>query len=302
MSWKHDTKILLKKLLILKEMKLSNKLLIAFASALILIPILGMVYVSQVKYKVGTYADVVERKIENFSTTTKNMTSVALSTPFKTVNVEDAKGYSIGIRFIKDEKFGIKIPSEYKDVITATVDANGELQLVLKSRPEENRNNYTSILVYAPSLKEVNIAKASGTYIIATLDSLIFNVKASVSAGVGAGAHIKNLSINTIDVGEVRLVEDDVKSLSLNLHNTNFSTNVISYDNLSISTSGNCDVNIFGGDSDNKKYTINNLALNTIGKANVKLNGIEAKNCSGHFSDETIVQMPASNLNQMFKK
>lgn len=38
-------------------MKTSNKLLIAFAAALILIPVLGMVIVSATQYKTGSYAN-----------------------------------------------------------------------------------------------------------------------------------------------------------------------------------------------------------------------------------------------------
>ncbi len=38
-------------------MKTSNKLLIAFASVLILVPLMGMIFVSQVNYKTGTYQE-----------------------------------------------------------------------------------------------------------------------------------------------------------------------------------------------------------------------------------------------------
>jgi hypothetical protein len=284
-------------------MKTSNKLLIAFASAIILIPILGLVYISRVEYKVGKYTDIVERKIENFSTATKNMTAVAVSTAFQSVNIDDAKGTSIGIRFVKDEKFGIKIPDAYKDLITAQVDATGQLQVAIKTDAKNQDRDYVSILVYAPSLKEVNIANANGSYVTADTDSLTLNVKNSASAGIGSGSHLMKLNLNAVNVPSVRLSNDDVKSLDANLQNTNFMTEQISYDNLKIATSGACDVEIRGDYNDNdNKYTIQKLVVNTVGKADVKLHNIKAMNCSGSFSDETDVQMPAANLKQMFKR
>jgi hypothetical protein len=282
-------------------MKTSNKLLIAFASALILVPLLGMIYVSRVNYKVGKFEDIAERKIENFSTTTKNMTSIA-ETTFQSINIADAKEQQFTIRFIKDDKFGIKIPTGYKDLVTASVDANGQLQFVVKAKPGEDRREYIEIFVYAPNLKEVNVSNASGAYIIASIDSLQFNVKNTGSASTGSGSHINHLTINTTNVGEVNFREDDIKSLTLNLNNTRFRSETNSYDNLSIATTGACDIEIRGNYDRENSFLIKNLALNTVGKADVKIENIKVNNCAGSFSDETTVQMPAVNLNQMYKK
>jgi hypothetical protein len=284
-------------------MKTSNKLLIAFASALLLIPILGMVYISQVKYKVGKYTDIVDRKIENFSTATKNMTSIALATPFTSINVADAKQLTINVRFIKDEKFGIKIPTELKDLITATVDANGQLQLVIKSQKEKSeRNNYTDIYVYAPNLKEVSVDHANDAYLTASVDSIRFNVKNTGTVSLGSGAHVNYLNISTTDVERLSFREDDVKSVTANLNNTNFRSESNSYDYLSIATNGKCEIDIIGDYNNENKQVIKNLVLNTVGKAEVKLENIKAINCAGSFSDQTMVQMPAANINQMYNK
>ncbi len=283
-------------------MKTSNKLLIAFASALIIIPLLGMIYVSRVNFKPGKFTDIAERKIENLSTPTRNMSSIT-TLPYQSVNVEDAKGYTLKIRFIKDEKFGVKIPTEYKDAITATVDAGGQLQFVFKNRPsKEDGGYYTEIFLYAPNVKEVNVSNADGAFIVASLDSLSFKVNNTPSAGVGSGTHLIHLNFTATNVADVNFSNDDVKSLNLNLNNAIFKSVTNSYENLSVTTTGACIVEIRGDYDGVDKYSIKNLALNTTGKTEVKVENMTIANCTGSLSDETTVSMPAVNLNQMYKK
>ena len=74
-------------------MKTSNKLLIAFASALILIPLLGMIYVSQVKYRDGKSGVESRPEITSFDSAAERMTSIAVNA-FQTINIADAKGQS----------------------------------------------------------------------------------------------------------------------------------------------------------------------------------------------------------------
>lgn len=304
MNWKLVTTLLLKKLLILKKMKLSNKLLIAFAASLILIPVFGMVFISATKYKTGTYKDVVY-KVENFSTPTKNMESMTVSMPFESVNIADAKGMVLNIQFIKDDKFGIKIQEDLKGLVNAVVDANGQLQIVIKDKPklEENRNRYyTSIYIYSPSIKNLNVANANDINIMAATDTLTLNVQKSSRVSFNTETHIKQLNLKTEDVEAVNLREDDIKSISLDLHNTNFRSEESSFENVSITSSGKCEIELSGDRDEARKQSINNLILITNGIADVKLENIKVANCSGKLSDETQVQMPAINLNQMYKK
>ncbi|MFD0940043.1 hypothetical protein [Pedobacter boryungensis] len=285
-------------------MKTSNKILIAFAVALILIPVLGMVIVSATQYKTGSYKDIADQKIENFSTPTKNMTSIALASPFETVNIADGKGLAITIHLIKDEKFGIKIQNKFKDLVVATVDASGQLQLNIKDQveTEENRIRYTNIYVYGPNLKSLNVTNLNDLNVTSTADSLTLNTKKMSSLSFESGTHIKQLNLKTIDVERLSFNEDDIKSINLDLEHTNLYIGENSFENAAITTRGNCEVEI-GNDYNNaKKQTISNLVLNTNGVATVKVQNTTIANCSGKLSDETQVQMPAANLNQMYKK
>ncbi len=285
-------------------MKLSNKLIIAFAASLILIPVLGMVFVSTTQYKTGTYKDIVY-KVEDFKTPTKNMSSISIPTAFTAINIADAKGMILSIQLIKDEKFGIKIPEEYKDLINATVDANGQLQITVKDKLKEENNRgryYTNIYVYAPTVNALTIANAGDINIMATADSLTLNATKADGISFGSETHIKQLNIKTTDVERLSFRQDDIKSINLDLHNTKLNSEDNSFDNVSIATSGNCTVEISGGYDDQKVGTIKNLVLNTTDKAIVNLENMQVTNCSGKLSDQTQVQMPALNLNQMYKK
>ncbi|MDQ7948224.1 MAG: hypothetical protein REI78_07110 [Pedobacter sp.] len=280
-------------------MKTSNKLLIAFASALILIPILGMVYVSRVNYKVGKPSDIVEHKIENFSTPTANMSSVATAM-FNSVNVADAHGASIDVRYVVDEKSGIKVAEEDKDLVSAKVDANGQLQIAIKADVKER--NFIDIIVYAPSLKDVNINNTRRTYLRGNVDSLIFNVKKAEWAGIDSRSDINHLTCNAIDVEDFSIGREQIKSLTVTMDNANFRSEGNSYDALDVTTKGESTVEIIGDYDGLKKFNIQNLNLNTLGKTDVKLVNIQVIKCTGSLSDETNVQMPAAAIKQMFRK
>ncbi|MBB2146506.1 hypothetical protein GM921_13470 [Pedobacter sp. LMG 31464] len=282
-------------------MKLSNKILITFALALILIPLTGMIYISRVYYKEGSDRDIVDvvRKDENFSTPTENMESKAIATSFESINIADAKKMGIYVNIIKDEKFGVKVPKELKDFISFNVDTNGELQITFKNKRPEN-NNYNTIWVYAPNIKQVIVVNANTVNLDAKLDSLTLNVKKSGSISLQNDLTLKALTINTEEVKNLYLSNVDVKSLTVKLNGTDFKTQNNSYENLSIAAYGKSKIEI--SSYEDKNTSIKNLTINTFDLADVKLENTKVDNCKGSFSDQTTVQMPAVNLNQMFKK
>lgn len=283
-------------------MKTSNKILIAFAAALILIPVLGMVIVSATQYKTGTYKDVVH-KTENLSTPSKNMETLVVQSAFTAVNIADAKGISLNVQLVKDEKFGVKVPVEYKDLITLSVDANDQLQVAIKeAKSDENSKEdyYATIYIYAPSFKGLNVSNANNVNVMAVADSLTMNVQKAGSLSLNYRAKIENLMVKTVDVANVYFRDHNMKTVSLDLTNAKLTTNSSSFESLSILSTGKSEVELIGSYDQTKKYTINNLVLNTNGIADVKFENITVNNCAGKLSDQTQVQMPAINLNQMY--
>ena len=288
-------------------MKTSNKLLIAFAAALILIPILGMVIVSATQYKKGSYSDRIDvvNKVENFSTPTQNMTTIAISSAFEYVNVEDSKGLSLNVQFIKDEQFGVKISNEYKDLVSTSLDANGHLQLSVKTDTKGDQNttrNYAVIYIYAPNLKSLSIANASDLTVTSIVDTLNLNLNKVESFYFNNGTKLKQLNLQANQVKDLILRRDKINSANVIITDTKFAIESMSLDNVSIITNGNSKVEVYNNEDKKTVQNIKNLVLITNGIADVKFENTTINNCTGKLSDETTVQMPAVNLNQMYKK
>ncbi len=288
-------------------MKTSNKLLIAFAAALVLIPILGMVIVSATQYKKGSSEDSVDivGKVENFSTPTANMTSIALAAGFEHINVEDAKKLALNIRLIKDEKYGVKISEQYKDLIAFKVDKNGLLQLTINEQKAvaENGNRWTTqIYIYAPNANTLTVANASNLVVKSVADSLNLNLSKIESFYFNNGTELNQLNLNAILVKDLTLRRDKIKSANVAITDTKFAIESMSLDNVSITTNGSSKVEFYKNEEPKTPQTIKNLVLITNGIADVKIENTTINNCSGKLSDQTTVQMPAVNLNQMYKK
>lgn len=288
-------------------MKTSNKLLIAFAVALILIPILGMVIVSATQYKTGTYSDRVDvvRKVESFNTPNANMTSIPVSSAFESVNVEDVKGLSLNVQFIKDEKFGVKISNAYKDMFALNLNETGQLQLTFKTskKSDEIRTmDYAIIYVYAPNITSLKIANASNLILKNNADSLNLNLNKVGTFYFNNGTELNQLNLTAVEVKDLTFRNDKIKSANVAIKDTKFVIESMSLDNVSITTNGNSKVEVYNNEGPKKPQIIKNLVLITNGIADVKFENTTITNCTGKLSDQTTVQMPAVNLNQMYKK
>lgn len=279
-------------------MKTSNKILIAFASALLLIPILGMIYVSRVEYKEGKYANDVVYKNDHFKDEAPNMVSTPISKSFNAINIKDAKGYFINIRLVEDKDYGVKVQGKSNNTFKFEVDENGVLQIDVANKTEDS-HYYGMVIIYAPNIKALTVAKADGVELNAKQDSLSLNLSNNGNFNFSSASQLNKVLIIATDVTNIN-VEKDIKDLQLGLTNTPFSINSASFDNLTINT--NSTIELSSADSEKDKYSIKNLIVNTTGEASLKIENIKVLQCSGSFSDQTKVQMPAANLNQMFKK
>lgn len=297
MNWKHVTTLLLKKILILKTMKTSNKILIGFAAALILIPILGMVYTSRVYYKDSKDVKDVVYHNNTFKSPAQNLLSTPISKSFNAVNVQDAKGYFLNIRLVEDKDYGVKVQGDLKNTFTFNVDANGTLQISAADKKDDG-NNYGLLIIYAPKINNISVTKAHGVELRANQDSLNFNVAKSGRVNFSSDMQVNSLYVNATDV-ELINIDKDIKNATFNLAKTPFYSSFASFDNINILSDS--EIELIGSDKEKAKYGIKNLVINTKGDANFKVENMAIDKCSGSFSDQTKVQMPAVNLNQMYK-
>jgi hypothetical protein len=279
-------------------MKTSNKLLIAFAAALILLPILGIAIVSGVYYEKENPA-AGGTEMDTFGPVPKDMPALAVSTPFESVNIEGADQFYLAVRLIEAEKTEVRYADNLKGLISTTVDSKGQLQIVLK-KSDQQRDNYTRIWVYGPGIKKLNVVNGKGLNLNAKMDSLQLDLTNTGSGHFDPETNIGWLSVRTDKVGEISFRETATKSVNLDLNGTNVKSEMSSFDNLSINAAGNAEIELNGGYDGVPEKSIKHLTLNTLGKAKVRVFNMQIDQCSGRFSDSTQVEMPAANINQMY--
>lgn len=280
-------------------MKSSNKLLIAFASALVLIPVLGIAIVSAIYYEKDDRSASGNSAMDTFGTIPKNMSAIAISIPFQSVSIDGGAQLYLAVRLVEDEKSRVKFADNIKGLISAKIDGNGQLQIVLK-RSDKQRENYARIWIYGPHIKQLSVANGRGLNLNAKLDSLQLNLRSTGSAHFDPETKVSWLSVHTKDVQDISFRETATKSVNLDLNGTNVKSEMSSFEKLSINAAGNAEIELNGGYGSTTDKVIKHLTLNTLGKAKVRIFNIQVDQCSGKFSDSTQVEMPAVNINQMY--
>lgn len=279
-------------------MKTSNKLLIAFAAALILIPILSIAIVSGIYYEKENTANG-GTEMDTFGPVPKDMPALAVNAPFESVNIEGADQFYLAVRLVQAEKTEVRYADNLKGLISTTVDNEGQLQIVLK-KSDRQQDNYTRIWIYGSEVKKLNIVNGKGLNLNAKMDSLQLSLINTGSGHFDPETNIGWLSVRTYKVGEISFRETATKSVSLDLNGTNVKSEMSSFDNLSINAAGNAEIELNGGYGEAAGKTVKHLTLNTLGKAKVRILNMQIDQCSGKFSDSTQVDMPAVNINQMY--
>jgi len=279
-------------------MKTSNKLLIAFAAALIIVPILSMVYVSKAYYVDGqTWSDLAKQD-DSFDGKSDYMDAIPLN-QFTTINIADGKKTTLYIHLVKDSKFGVKVNKTDKGFVKFNVDKDGQLQIELTAKTKER--GYINLLIYAPETKELNASNVSTLELDAKGDAIDINLKKFEELRFAGSTKFQKLNIYTED-GYTNIEGNAVaKSIFLNLKNANFRSAGVSFQDLNISSMGKSNVDVFGGKIDQAKFNIQNLTLKTTDSANVIFRDIAIGNAKGSLSDQTTIQLPVASLKQILK-
>jgi hypothetical protein len=281
-------------------MKTSNKLLIAFASALILLPILGIAIVSGLYYEKGPVPLVAIYDYEPLGMQSKTMTASMIPTAFNGINIKGSRKMQIVIKLIDDDRYGIKIPNEFKAFVTTKVDSKGHLQINV-SEPDAKLGEYAQIWIYGRGIKSLEADNLRGLGLSAITDSLNLTVSNGEFAYLDKKTSIGKLNVNTRNLGSLGIEQGGkTSSMIVDLHNSRFSVQNISFNLLSIAASGASDIEIIGDEENNGQHNIKDLYLKTSGTSKVKVSNMQIDQCSGKFSDSTSVEMPARNINQMY--
>lgn len=278
----------------LKTMKKSNKLLIVFAIASFLIPVIVVAIGVKLNYKDAKEWASEAKNDDHFITPSNNMISKKLPA-FSSINVNDGNEVFFIVRLIKDENTGVKITQSFEKLVDFNVDTNGKLQVSVKQKSQQS--NYLSIFLYAPTFKNLELNNIDGFKLKTILDSLNLSVKKSGAVTFDSKTVISKLNFVASDVSTVDIFENGINSLSLNLKNTVFNSNS-SFQNLNISSSGKSFITI---QSYEELESIDQFTINTIDSASVFIENVNINRLSGSLSDQTTVQMPVLYLKQILK-
>lgn len=280
-------------------MKTSNKLLIALAVSLIIIPIIVIAVNVKMNYKneKAFYKNLkgnTDLKSELDGYTIKELPD------FSSVNLNDGNDSYINFVVVKSDKSGIKIPSDLTEMYDIKVDNSNTLQIKLKNTEKKLKYSLTAY-IYSNSAKNFNIAKAAGFTLDINSDTVTVNAKDVNRLNFQELTAINYLKINTDKVEDLRFSNDKIKNIDIGLNNSNFSSLKSIFQSVNINSAGKSNIEIYGDEKDKSKYKINNLAIKTAGTTELNIDFIKVAQSLGSLSDSTRISGPASILKSMLK-
>lgn len=285
-------------------MKTSNKLIIAFAVLMFVVPLTIMAYTINKNYKDPEEIKKQEDANLHFNTPSVGFNSIALQKTFKSISVtgKTQSTKTWGINLVTDKDYGVKVPETFKDLIEVSVDVNGQLHITFKGEIKDVWSPIV-IYVYASRIEELNVSSLNEMVLRFKdkTEALQLNVKDVNTLDLREEFNVNNLSVDAEKVNGLDLGGEGVRSLSLNLRSSNFNSDRKSYDSLNISASEGSGLNIIGDHQNKDSIAINQLTLNTSGEVDVNIANIKLNAVSGSLSDETMIKMPISYLKKMIK-
>lgn len=280
-------------------MKTSNKLLIALAASLIIVPIL--VIAINVKLNYLSVNKMVENNesIEKFDAITPNFILRKLDKSFDKINIVGSKETILKITLVESANSGLKISENGNDNLIAVVDANGVLQISNKNL--NNKMEFLNIAVFSPIINQLAVSEVLQLEINTKTKQLEMNLKNLQSLSFHPDTKIEKLNVSGNHVQNFSQSNNYVNNLNLNLSDSDFRTSGSSYKALTIVLHGHSRVSIEGDDVNKEKYKIDSLSITDKGKSNVTLSNMLVLKAHGSFSDSTNLTMPSKNIKQLFK-
>jgi len=276
-------------------MKTSNKLLIALAVALVVIPILVVAINVKLNYKSASKWSENLTSLHDFETESSGFKKEKITQNFNEINFVGQKGLMLNLTLIKSSSKGIKLSDGESSAIKSRVDANGVLQISFNEQKNSNFKSVT-LAIYGPEVNRLKINDLLQLRLTAKADDLNLDVSNLQSMAVDVNSRINKLTVSGNQLKNFSIDREIASELNLNLINSEFKTAWASYKKLSINASGASSVNITGDDQDRNKYKIDELVLNSTGSPFISISRIHVSQSSVNLSDSTVVSMPAQYL------
>jgi len=283
-------------------MKTSNKLLIGLAALLLIVPIVVVAINVKLNYKEkeveDTYFGTQNINDAGFDQKSKGRITIPIPTPFKAIQIKDAKGLNVQLYVKEDSRYGLKVPEKFQKDLKFEVDANGVLQATINNFDDDNGMEKVVLVIYCPKINQVSVSKSGVFEFSAHADSLTLNVDHSESLFLTGDIIFNDAK------GKVTSVINPTKigKLYLNLNNTTFNGYTNAFKELYV-TANKSEIEVGSTDDDNNKpFPFDHLSIKTTDTSHVKLQNVKVKSFTGDFSDATTLQIPTPLLKQLFKK
>jgi len=280
-------------------MKTSNKLLIALAVSLIIIPIIVIAVNVKINYKneKAFYKNLkgnTDLKSELDGYTVKELPK------FSSVNLNDGNDSYINFVVVKSDKPGIKIPSDLTEMYDIKVDKNNTLEIILKNADKKLKYSLTAY-IYSNDANVFNIAKAAGFTLDINTDSVTVNAKNVDRLNFQELTAINYLNVNTDKVGVLIFSNEKINNINIDLNNSNFSSLKSLFKSVNINSVGKSNIEIYGDKGDKTKYQINSLTIKTTGTTELNIDDVKVGQSTGSLSDSTRISGSAAVLKSMLK-
>lgn len=282
-------------------MKTSNKLLIALAALLIIVPILVIATYVKVNYITINEAVKNNEGLTHFDTKTPAFVSHKIDQAFNQININGSEKAILNLTLVENPAYGYKISEDNDQHYQAIVDANGRLNISRKANQDDDKY-VLNLVIFAPKFNQLAVADVLQLELNTKLKQLNLDLKNINSVSFDQKTKISQLNVNGDQVNDFSLSHNEVNELKLNLMDVEFRSTSSSYKSLALTLSGKSDITISGDDIDGNKYQIDRLLITDKGSSTISLDKIKVIEAMGNFSDATKINTPARYMKQFYGK
>ncbi|WP_270087337.1 hypothetical protein [Sphingobacterium sp. SYP-B4668] len=286
-------------------MKSSNKLLIAMAVALLIVPVSMMYVVAKMNRVDATeYTTLTHDETTSLQTKDTYMTTIPLMA-FNQVKIKGDGNVLVNLRLVKADKFAIKVSKEWEGAVEHTIDNAGDLELYVKNIHDRHM---ATISIFSPSIAALSLTNIGLGSFVAEMDTFQIYLNDVSRFHIGDEFKVNKLSVNAVKsefpiyapgdgkeerAGGVQELTLDLDSSSVQLGKQHFGKVELRANNSNL---------IFISDQSERVVTMDTLHVLTTGVCTINIGDTEVKKLSGTLSDETKTDMSMRYIKMFVQK
>lgn len=283
-------------------MKTSNKLLIALALTLLILPLSILTIIAKDNRIDEKEYHALIKGEETSDLVTSKFIKKYKTTRFKNVTITGSSILNLKIKLITNRNSYFKVTKNLENNLTYKTDKEGNLNIDFKDISDYQNG---TLLIFSSELEKMTFNTITITEFNAQQESLNVDVLYSRRFTFGEETIIHNLNLNALGLKastysayvNLELKGSNINNLNANLNLCALKSNGTLFNNIKVEA--NTSLIEFNGDLLKKNDTIKTLALNISGKSTVNFNNIKIGSATGNLSDETNIQIPMVNLKQI---